>query len=239
MFFKFLDKILLLIMWPWYTKTSLILSFILKIPGYYYLFGFPQMCPLLLSIWNLRTLETLPGLLLASSNAITSQVWKNHRLSLGSTLLQWKIARIYIFGSRHSQQFRLQLTQISSGLKVVKFYVHGSGLHGLCTDPIFSKLHLHKVCVICVFLLGTKILHYPENWELITIGSQRRLGFQAHRQTSGRALPSPPRAFISSDPCISGILTKHQLLHPKMIYKSDLNAVNSCIFRSFHFSYYV
>lgn len=155
-FSMLLDKILLSIMWAW-IQQNLIDCLIQKIPGcYYYLLGFPQMRCLLLSIWNLRTLDTLLGLFWASSNAIMSHVWKNHRMSLRSPLLQWKSAHMYIFGSRLSQWFRLQLTQISSGLKVAKFYVDGSGLCGLCTDPVFSKLHLHRFVLSVLFSWAPK-----------------------------------------------------------------------------------
>lgn len=92
----------------------------------------------------------------ASSNAIMSHVWKNHRMSLRSTLLQWKSAHIYIFGSRLSPWFGLQLTQISSGLKVATFYVDGSGLCGLCADPVFSKLHLHRFVLSVLFSWAPK-----------------------------------------------------------------------------------
>lgn len=78
---------------------------------------------------------------------------KNHRMPLRSTLLQWKPSHVYICGSRHSQWFRLNLTQIISRLKALTFYVRGSGMHRLCTDPIFPDLIYIGLYYLC-FSLG-------------------------------------------------------------------------------------
>lgn len=74
-------------------------------------------------------------------------------MPLRSTLLQWNPAHVYISASRHSQRFRLNLAQIISGLKAVTFYVHGSGMHGLCTDPIFLDFIYIVLYYLC-FSLG-------------------------------------------------------------------------------------
>lgn len=104
------------------------------------------------SIGDLRTLDTF--------RIFTGFQWshhviclKNHRMSLRSTLLQWKPAHVYISGNRHSQWFRLSLPQIISGLKAVTFYVHGSRLRGLCTDPLFLDFIYIGLYYLC-FSLG-------------------------------------------------------------------------------------
>lgn len=72
-------------------------------------------------------------------------------MSLNPPWYHGKSVHLYVIASRHSQYFRLQLTQIILGLKTVKFYAHGSELHGLLTDITFSKLNLHRI-VLAVLL---------------------------------------------------------------------------------------
>lgn len=152
------------------------------------------------SIWDLRTLNTQK-----SFNVIQYChhiiCLKNHRMPLRSTLLQWKPSHVYISGSRHSQWFRLNLTQIISRLKTLIFYVPGSEMHRLSTDPIFPDL-IYIGLYYLYFSLGHQ---NPPLRRTLGVGSQGRFGVQAHRHNNGRALPSPARAFISSDPCMTGI----------------------------------
>lgn len=52
--------------------------------------------------------------------------------------------------------------QISSELKAVKLYIHGSGLHGFCVDPEFSKLHLHVFVLSVLFSWAPKASVTPK-----------------------------------------------------------------------------
>lgn len=90
---------------------------------------------------------------LASSDIIISHVWKIIEC-LSDPLCYSE--NTPICGSRHSRCFRLQLAQFSSGLRAVRFYVHGSGLHGLCADLVFSKLRLHRFVLSVVFSWAPK-----------------------------------------------------------------------------------
>lgn len=200
------------------TKKIHGLSFIRKTPRYYYyLFSFLQMCPLLLSLWNLRTPDALPGFVLVSSNAIMLQVWKIFECLLECLPATVNICpHVFILRSSHSQWFRLQLTQISSGQKAVKFRDMVVGCMGFAQILYFLNFIYIGLYFLC-FSLGHH--NFPLSRKLkvkyrVTVDSQRRFGFQGHMQHTvfisqnlHLLWPSPPR-----DP------TKHQLFNPKDIY---------------------
>lgn len=108
---------------------------------------------LFLPMWNSRTLEIPPGFL-ASIRAILPQFRKI--MSLDLPWYHRKSVHLYVHTSRHSQYFRLQLTQIFLGLNAVKFYARGSELHGLLTDITYSKLHFHRIVLAVLFSWAPK-----------------------------------------------------------------------------------
>lgn len=73
-------------------------------------------------------------------------------MPLRSTWLQWKPAHVYSL-EEDFVKFRLNLTQIISGLKAVTFYLHGSEMPGLCTDLVFLDFIYIDLYYLC-FPLG-------------------------------------------------------------------------------------